>query len=467
MLARLWPRKLLGQMILLVVLALLLAQGINLWLLSEAHERALRYNSERFIVRQFASAVAVIEQTPSSLHRSVLRAWQRPGGRYQLTGTEPELPEDRSSYARELREQLLERLGGEYAARTKVSIDEVRFPERDAHHRSEHRPPDTWFRYRPRPPLREVRLAVQLNGGDWLVTRQRAPDGTPMLAASTFIFLSLALLMVIAVVFWQMRRITRPLQRLARAAEDLGRGKKIPPLLEEGPEDISHTVSAFNSMNHRIERFVSERTQMLAALSHDLRTPITAMRLRLELMADSEEKDKLLRSLEEMQQMSEATLAFVRQSGDGEATRPVDINALLGSLCDDLQEMGMAVEWQEGEPVVLEVRPVSLKRALRNLLENAVKYGSSAKASMTATAGWLTIEICDQGPGIPEEQLEAVFEPFRRIEQSRNRGTGGTGLGLSIARQIVTSHGGSLTLHNADTAQGTGAGLIARVRLPR
>ncbi len=462
---RLWPHKLLGQMILLVVLALLLAQGINLWLLSEAHERALRYNSERFIVRQFASAVAVIEQTPVSLHRSVLRAWQRPGGRYQLTDTEPELPADHSRYARELRQQLLERLGDEYAARTKVSIDEVRFPEREDHHRPEHRPPDAWFR--PRPPLREVRLAVQLNGGDWLVTRQRAPDGSPILAASTFVFLTLALLMVVAVVFWQMRRITRPLQRLARAAEDLGRGKKIAPLVAEGPEDISHTVAAFNSMNQRIERFVSERTQMLAALSHDLRTPITAMRLRLELMADSEEKDKLLRSLEEMQQMSEATLAFVRQSGDGEATRAVDINALLGSLCDDLQEMGMAVEWREGEPLVLEVRPVSLKRALRNLLENAVKYGSCAQASMTATDAWLTIEIRDQGPGIPEAQLEAVFEPFRRIEQSRNRGTGGTGLGLSIARQIVTSHGGTLTLHNADTAQGTGAGLMARVRLPR
>jgi len=200
---------------------------------------------------------------------------------------------------------------------------------------------------------------------------------------------------------------------------------------------------------------------MLAALSHDLRTPMTSMRLRLELMAQSDEKQRLLESLAEMQQMSEATLAFVRQSGDVEPTRSVDLTALVDSLSEDLQDLGMAIQCESLDCVVMALRPVSIKRALRNLMENAVHYGDKAKVSLTATAAQAVITIVDQGPGIPEQQMNSVFEPFLRLEESRNRQTGGMGLGLSIARQIIRSHGGEVVLVNLQP------GLKVVVSLPR
>nr|WP_243748786.1 ATP-binding protein [Pseudomaricurvus alcaniphilus] len=257
-----------------------------------------------------------------------------------------------------------------------------------------------------------------------------------------------------------MRRIARPLRDLAQAASDLGRGRSVAPLPLRGPQDVQDTVAAFNTMNERLDRFVSERTRMLAALSHDLRTPMTSMRLRLELMPPSEERDKLIASLEEMQQMAEATLSFVRQAGDQEALQKVDLNALLGSLCDDLAALEQPVNYADTGAQTLMCRPVSLKRALRNLIENAVRYGGAADVSLKRQGNSLVVAVRDSGPGIPEAEMEAVFDPFYRLESSRNRETGGMGLGLSIARQIIHSHGGQLTLTN------THPGLKVSVSLP-
>ena len=229
-------------------------------------------------------------------------------------------------------------------------------------------------------------------------------------------------------------------------------------------------IRAFNQMNERLQRFVADRTRMLAALSHDLRTPITTMRLRVELMEPGPDTDQLLATLEEMQQMSEATLAFMRQASDNEPTRPVDLNALLDSLCEDLQDIGMDVHFQtdsyqnsdvqNSSEVIVHCRLVSLKRAIRNLIENAVKYGTSAHICMVAHNGEVEIQIQDEGDGIPDAMMERMFEPFVRMEESRNRETGGIGLGMSIARNIIHSHGGEIKLENNDR------GLMVRIKLP-
>ena len=233
------------------------------------------------------------------------------------------------------------------------------------------------------------------------------------------------------------------------------------PLKEEGPVDVRDTVIAFNRMNDRLQRFVSDRTRMLAALSHDLRTPMTSMRLRLELMEPGEERDRLLESLDEIQQMSEATLAFVRQSGDVEPSQQVELGALIESLCEDLQDLGMAVECSSIAKVVMPLRPVSIKRALRNLIENAVHYGEQAQVRVKQEESQVLVTIIDRGPGIPDHEMDSVFEPFVRLEASRSRDTGGMGLGLSIARQIVRSHGGDVMLENLHP------GLKVTVSLPR
>lgn len=463
---RLWPRKLVSQMVILVILALALAQGISLWIVTAAYHTAMADNSERYIVRQFASAVVLMEQTPPELHRNIIRAWRRPGMHFTLSDSLPaELNRtELTAPERRMQQAMIRWLGDEYAGRVQVllELDERRMARRNE-------PPvaeagGRSSRQRPPPlPVSQMMLAVQLKDQRWLVTQMAAPDVSPMIARHTLTFVVVASILVLLVVFWQLRKITRPLSRLAAAANDLGRGKEVAPLQEEGPQDVRETLIAFNRMNDRLQRFVSDRTRMLAALSHDLRTPMTSMRLRLELMPPSDERDKLLASLDEMQQMSEASLDFVRQSGDVEPTRPVDVSALLDSLCEDLCDLGMAVAFAEADKQVLDVRPVSLKRALRNVIENAVKYGGQAEVSVQRRDNNLVVRVRDRGPGIPEAMQASVFEPFVRVEESRSRNTGGMGLGLSIARQIVAGHGGEIHLHNHSGGE---TGLTVEIILP-
>jgi signal transduction histidine kinase len=245
----------------------------------------------------------------------------------------------------------------------------------------------------------------------------------------------------------------------------LGRGQETAALVERGPRDVRRTIAAFNRMNQRLQRYVSGRTNMLAAISHDLRTPITSLRLRAEFVEDSETRERMIATLDEMQQMAEATLDFAREEAAPEHTRPVDLAALLQSLCDDLAELGQEVSFGENEapaPATLACRPVALKRALRNLIENAVRYGQRARLALQASEEGFRIEIDDDGPGIAAEALERVFEPFVRLEESRSRETGGIGLGLAIARSIVRGHGGDIALATRDEG-----GLRASVTLPR
>jgi signal transduction histidine kinase len=257
------------------------------------------------------------------------------------------------------------------------------------------------------------------------------------------------------------RGIARPMRRLAVAAEALGRGESVAPLPEAGPDDIRNTAEAFNRMQERLQRFVEDRTRMLAAIGHDLRTPLTTLRLRAEFVADAEEREKMLATIAEVQKMTEATLAFAREEATAEGTRAVDLPALVESLCDDLAELGRDVTFQEGPKISYRCRPDALRRAVRNLVENAVRYGERARVHVARSGDGVEIVIEDDGPGIPDGAAEQVFAPFFRIENSRNPETGGVGLGLSIARTIVRHHGGDIALANQPR------GLRATISLPR
>jgi len=289
-------------------------------------------------------------------------------------------------------------------------------------------------------------LVVPIKEGLWLngvYAKPGAVSGPPW-----FHYLSLVIsaVMLTLVSILLVRRLARPLRRLTDSAERLGRGEEIPPLPEEGADDVRHLTIAFNRMQSRLRRFVEDRTRMVAAISHDLRTPITSMRLRAEFITDEETRGKMISTLDEMKAMSDATLAFAREEAVTEETRPTDINALLGSLCADLSEIGWNVEFREGERTVSRCRPDALRRAIRNVIENAVRYGGSARVGFTVSGECLDIEVEDDGAGIPANERDRVFDPFVRLEDSRNRGTGGAGLGLSIARSIVRNHGGEIEL---------------------
>lgn len=256
------------------------------------------------------------------------------------------------------------------------------------------------------------------------------------------------------------RRIARPLRHLTKAAELLGRGEPIGPVRESGPDDVRRTAEAFNRMQERLHRFVEDRTLMLAAIGHDLRTPLTSLRLRAELVGERQTRAKMLATIDEMQTMTEAALTFAKQETALEPTRTIDLSALVGSLCDDLGEIGYSVAYRDGGRLPYRCRPDGLRRTIRNLIENAVRYAGHAEVRIAAARGSVEVVVEDRGPGIPDDRLDMVFTPFFRMEGSRSRDTGGVGLGLSIARAIARQHGGDIRLSRCDP------GLRASLVLP-
>jgi signal transduction histidine kinase len=301
---------------------------------------------------------------------------------------------------------------------------------------------------------------VRLQDGSMVTFDARQRSDTATWPYRLLASLGILLVAVLAVSFIAVRWITRPLKTLSEAAEGLGRDIHRPPIPEQGPLEVARAAKAFNTMQQRLVRYIEDRTRVLAAMSHDLKTPVTRLRLRAEMIDDPVLRAKYVSDLSELESMVAATLDYLRGLESGEAVTPVDVMALLESLRESLSPLGSIR--LEGTAAPLDAQPRALRSCLANLLENALRYGRSATVALDDNAELLDIRIRDEGPGIPEEELERVFDPYYRLEPSRNRETGGTGLGLTIARNVAETHGGRLTLHNRP--QG---GLEARLILPR
>lgn len=304
-------------------------------------------------------------------------------------------------------------------------------------------------------------VSVQLPDGQTLVFRTAAPQPGPPMPRQIFIELSLLTVVLALVLYFMTRSITRPLSDLARAAETVGRGGRHVPIEERGAREVRNATRAFNAMQERLQRYLDSRTRVLAAMSHDLRTPLTRLRLRAESIDDEALKARFTADLDEMNEMVRGALGLFRDLNDDEALEPVDVDALLRQLQAEFAETGgeVRLEGSAGLPVM--ARPKALKRCLANLLHNAIKYGVRARVT-TSDGAVVMVRVRDEGPGIPTEYLDQVFEPFFRVESSRNRDTGGTGLGLCIARDVAQSHGGSVSLKNHPDG-----GLEATLALPR
>lgn len=497
----LWPRSLRGRLLVLLLLALVASQAIAVRFFFDERRMAVLAALGAEAVARTANVARLLELAPPELHDSVLASATTPLSRFTLDrdsalddrtiaaetpllarrlaralAAELDEPGYRSE-PRRVRAALVERerpsAWREWLRRQKRDHDDKRDDEEDddleerverwaewrerwkEHVRDRHRPP---------PPNWRLVLSVGLDDGRWLNMETGLRRPPIQWAWPTIMAMALMAVAIVAIVTIGLRRLTRSLDALAGAADRFGRGARDETLPETGPLEVRRVTAAFNAMQSRLSRFVEDRTRLLAAISHDLRTPITSMRIRAELLDDDETKAKLLETLEEMQRMAEATLAFARDEAMEEAARPVDLAALLESVAEDFADMGEEVVYLASDPPlrqVVDCRPTALKRALRNLVENAVRYGARARLSIVAAADGTTLRIDDDGPGLPPDRIEAMFEPFVRLEASRNRETGGVGLGLSIARSIARAHGGDVVLSNR--AEG---GLRAEIRLP-
>jgi signal transduction histidine kinase len=256
-------------------------------------------------------------------------------------------------------------------------------------------------------------------------------------------------------------RVARPLSALAQAASVVAGGGTAPAVPEEGPDDVRNAAKAFNAMTDRVTRTLQSQRQLLSAVGHDLRTPLTAMRINLEFVDDSDLRERLSANLDELQALTESVLSAAKGTG-GEAKRNIDLSALVESLCADLDDLGEPVTWEGHSSAPLACRPDEIRRAVRNLVENAVAYGRKAEVRIIECQSAYEILVDDDGPGISDDDKSRVFEPFVRLESSRNADTGGSGLGLTLVRAIAQGHGGAVVLENRPEG-----GLRAKLRLPR
>ncbi|WP_309643261.1 HAMP domain-containing sensor histidine kinase [Phenylobacterium sp.] len=303
-------------------------------------------------------------------------------------------------------------------------------------------------------------VAVQQPDGKWRVVRPERGIGLDPWQQRIILWFLLSGLAMVPVAYVFARRLSAPIGLFADAAERLGRDPRAAPLSLKGPAEVAIAARAFNDMQERLRRYVEDRTAMVGAIAHDLRTPLTRLRFRIENVPE-DTRTKMAADIDQMEEMISAALTFVRDATrDGERT-PLELSSLLESVCDEMAETGADTEVERGEKVVLHGDPVALRRLLTNLLDNAVKYGERARARVFLDNASAVVEIEDDGPGIPAEDHERVFEPFYRREPSRSRQTGGIGLGLAVVRSVARGHGGDVALTNR-----VGGGLTARVQLP-
>ena len=301
--------------------------------------------------------------------------------------------------------------------------------------------------------------AVKQPDGQWLVVEPRRMLIDPW-QERVLLVLGISALLISPLAWWFSRRLAAPIAAFAVGAERLGRDPDAPPLDIRGSSEVGSAVKAFNEMQERLKRFVTYRTTMIGAIAHDLRTPLTRLRFRIEGVPE-ELQAKLASDIDEMEAMIASTLAFV-----ADATRPherttLEMASLVETVMDEAAETGADAAVDQADRVVVDGDPIALKRLVVNLVDNALKFGSRARGRVFSEDGMAIVEVDDNGPGVPEQDIERAFEPFHRLEGSRSRETGGIGLGLAVVRAIARGHGGEVTLHNR-----VGGGLRARVTLP-
>ncbi|PJG49777.1 two-component sensor histidine kinase [Sphingobium sp. LB126] len=445
---RLWPQGLVAQIIILVAIALFVAQAINFALLLRERTR-----------------IELTAQTAPGVYRIVDALDNRPNRRSGEDGDRRRVQFLTQAPALQgMPRPDVERRATAMFADIGLTIRSVRVVEE-----SQPLPMRRWDNFRLRAAgerphdMRMARLVMvaEYEPGKWAMTQSRIGARQPRfggwLVGQTLILYAIVLVPLL----WVGRRLARPLRQLTRSAEQFARTGSADPVEERGPGDVRQLTTAFNAMRSRIFAMLNEKDRMLGAIGHDLRTPLASLRVRTESVEDEGERARMSETIDEMNRMLEDILSLARAGRSSEARQKVDLSALADAVVEDFLELGSPVELADNERAVATVRPQQIRRALRNLIENAIVYGERAHVSVEQGDSMIRLIVADEGPGISEDRMEEMMEPFTRLEGSRNRETGGAGLGLALVRAIMTEHGGALRL--ANRPQG---GLEASLVLP-
>ncbi|MFV2061439.1 MAG: ATP-binding protein [Gammaproteobacteria bacterium] len=447
---RLLPKSLFGRLTLILFCGLLLTQAVTIGLQFHDRGQRLLQASGLYSAERIAEIVRLLDDANTLERNRLITILNVSPLRVSLT-TENWLESENikaNSPAIDFRKRLQRLLGNNFPLRVAVSNQPSNGTEQGMHSTGGHNMQHMQNMGMTLPEALVFFAQVQLSDGSWVsfensIAEELFADSSTLLLILGTLITAVLLISFLAVVW-----VTRPLTMLTRAAHKLGSNINQPPLSETGPTEVRDAANAFNSMQNRLKKFIEDRSRLLTAISHDLKTPITRMRLRAEMLDDATQRDSFIKNLDEMQLIASETLDFLRADETREPMKTIDICALLEAISDDAAELGQSVNI---EPCFLKpypARPVALKRCISNLVENAIKYAGDVRISTHENEQILTIHVTDSGPGIPQQQLETVFKPFYRLETSRSRDTGGSGLGLSIARNIALAHGGDLNLIN-------------------
>ena len=445
-----------GRLVLVTIAAVILSYAVAFFIYANERGAALRRAAETTVIERIAYTAERLRTTPQRERAFVAEAIRDFSIRYSVDHTPGIAASDASGPGARVARAIEQRIGGEVRGASRV----VEGPSRRWRVLREGPPPgpppgDGQRRERFRagvsddgPTVRstEVNLSVQLDGATWLNARARLPGPRP---APLGVLVG-ALVSIIAVGIGAAlvsRQIGRPLADLANAARALGSGQANVAAPVSGPDDVRRASTAFNAMADRLGRQLNRQRQMLWALSHDLRTPITAIRLRAELVDDEATKQRLLASVEEMERLTEQALSLARAGASEEARTNVDLAEIARTLCGELQDMGVNATAEAPNAVICECRPSEVARAMRNLAENAAKYGGGGVMRVYRNANEVIVEVIDEGPGVPEDLLTKLTAPFFRADEARSEANG-AGLGLAIAQAIAEAHGGRLVLTN-------------------
>ena len=445
---KLWPRTLGVQLIVVTAAAVLLSNLAVALYFQLGTERLNEVNLNERAIDRAASTSTVLSVVPARAREDAAKGMNTGVWTFRLLRGKPQMPAMTEEEAR-------------LAARLRNALPEAKANQ----------PVSAKYVYNVlqpaaigRPMRRQRVTALQfllpvVRGTALEATYYRPP--APEWPAEVTIAAIAAIIIASAAAAYIARRVARPLSALEHAAAIAARGGTPPPVPEEGPDDVRNAAKAFNQMTDRVTRTMESQRQLLSAVGHDLRTPLTAMRINLEFVEDTELRERLTANLNELQALTESVLSAARGAG-GESKRNIDLSALVESLCADLDDLGEPVTWHAHKPAPLKCRPDEIRRAVRNLVENAVAYGHRAEVQIQETQEAYEILVEDEGPGIPDAEQGRVFEPFVRLETSRNSETGGTGLGLTLVKAIAQGHGGGVALENREEG-----GLRARLTLPR
>jgi signal transduction histidine kinase len=461
--SRFLPKSLFGQTLLILLGGLILSHGIGSWIYTADREQAVRAVGGFATAQRIANLARLIQEAPREARPRIVAALTDQTFLVSLSAEAPALPtsDGDAAVAEAIKGYLADRLSLGAPRQPRVWASLAEGPPFGPWHRMMSHGPMMMRGFGMFGAFRDLQVAVPLTDGPWLTFATGLPVAGPAYSAQFLLSMAIMATIILGVSVWAVRRVTAPLAALAAAAERLGHDVGAPALPVAGTIETRQAARAFNDMQVRLRNLIDNRTRLLAAISHDLRTPLTLLRLRAESVENAQEREKMLSTITEMDAMIGAALQLARDQNAGEPRRSTDLGALLQSVVDDMRDAGFPVCLKPAEPVILPCQPAALKRAIRNLLDNAVKHGKSGTVAVRRASQAIEIVIDDEGPGIPQEELTRVLEPFYRLDKSRSRDTGGVGLGLAIAQSIVETHGGSLTLSNRPEG-----GLRATIALP-